>query len=42
MLLATLILFFELNTPRNVSLYRLVILVGLGGLTSLAISLIGC
>ncbi len=39
--LATLILFFELNTPRNVSIYRLAILVGLGGLTSLAVSLIG-
>ena len=39
--LATLILFFELNTPRNVSIYRLVILVGLGGITSLAISLFG-
>lgn len=39
--LATLILFFELNTPRNVSIYRLAILVGLGGLTSLTVSLIG-
>jgi protease PrsW len=39
--LATLILFFELNTPRNVSIYRLVVLVGLGGITSLAISLFG-
>jgi protease PrsW len=39
--LATLILFFELNTPRNVSIYRLAVLVGLGGITSLAISLIG-
>ncbi len=39
--LATLILFFELNTPRNVSIYRVLVLVGLGGMASLAISLIG-
>ena len=39
--LATLVLFFELNTPRNVSLYRILVLVGLGGIASLAISLIG-
>jgi RsiW-degrading membrane proteinase PrsW (M82 family) len=39
--LATLILFFELNTPRNVSLYRLLVLVGLGGIASLTISLVG-
>jgi protease PrsW len=39
--IATLILFFELNTPRNVSLYRLMVLVGLGGIVSLFISLIG-
>ena len=39
--LTTLILFFELNTPRNVSIYRLLVLVGLGGIASLAISLIG-
>jgi protease PrsW len=39
--IATLILFFELNTPRNVSIYRLVILLSLGGIASLFISLIG-
>jgi RsiW-degrading membrane proteinase PrsW (M82 family) len=39
--IATLILFFELNTPRNVSLYRLMVLMALGGITSLFISLIG-
>jgi protease PrsW len=39
--IATLILFFELNTPRNVSLYRLAVLVSLGGIVSLFISLIG-
>lgn len=39
--IATLILFFELNTPRNVSFYRLVVLLGLGGIASLFISLIG-
>lgn len=39
--LATLILFFELNTPRNVSIYRVLVLMGLGGMASLAISLIG-
>jgi RsiW-degrading membrane proteinase PrsW (M82 family) len=38
---ATLILFFELNTPRNVSLYRVAILLSLGGILSLLISLIG-
>jgi RsiW-degrading membrane proteinase PrsW (M82 family) len=39
--LATLILFFELNTPRNISFYRLVVLVGFGGIISMFISLIG-
>ncbi len=39
--IATLILFFELNTPRNVSLYRLAVLMSLGGIVSLFISLIG-
>src|SRR5438552_9577700 len=38
---ATLTLFFELNTPRNVSLYRVAILLSLGGLVSMLISLIG-
>jgi protease PrsW len=37
--LATLILFFELNTPRNVSILRVVQLVVLGGAVSLLISL---
>ena len=39
--LATLTLFFELNTPRNVSVYRLVILLSLGGLVSMLLSLVG-
>ncbi|MDB6109820.1 MAG: Membrane protein-like protein [Pedosphaera sp.] len=38
---ATLILFFELNTPKNVSLYRLMVLVSLGGIVSLFVSLLG-
>lgn len=33
--LATLILFFELNTPRNVSFYSLLMLVSLGGILAL-------
>ena len=37
--LATLILFFELNTPRNVSMLRVVELVVLGGAVSILISL---
>ncbi len=37
--LATLILFFELNTPRNVSILRVVELVVLGGTVSIGISL---
>jgi RsiW-degrading membrane proteinase PrsW (M82 family) len=39
--LTTLTLFFELNSPRNVSGYRLVILVSLGGLVSLLLCLVG-
>jgi RsiW-degrading membrane proteinase PrsW (M82 family) len=39
--LTTLTLFFELNSPRNVSVYRLAILVSLGGLVSLLLSLVG-
>ncbi len=39
--LATVFLFFELNTPRNVSLYRVLMLVCFGGLVSLIISLAG-
>jgi RsiW-degrading membrane proteinase PrsW (M82 family) len=38
---STLVLFFELNTPRNVSLYRVVVLVALGGVAALLISYIG-
>src|SRR5258708_6142095 len=38
---ATLIFFFELNSPRNVSIYQLVILLSLGSIVSLFISLIG-
>ena len=37
--MATLILFFELNTPRNVSMLRIVQLVVLGGVVSILISL---
>ncbi|MBI5717232.1 MAG: PrsW family intramembrane metalloprotease [Burkholderiales bacterium] len=37
--LATLILFFELNTPKNVSILRVVQLVVLGGVVSIGISL---
>ena len=39
--LATVILFFELNTPRNVSFHRVLMLVCLGGIVSLTISLAG-
>ncbi len=39
--ISTLIFFFELNTPRNVSLYRLVVLVALGGVVALLISFVG-
>ena len=38
--MATLILFFELNTPRNVSILRVVQLVILGGVVSIGISLV--
>lgn len=37
--LATLVLFFELNTPKNVSILRVVQLVVLGGVVSIGISL---
>jgi len=37
--MATLILFFELNTPRNVSILRVLQLVVLGGVVSIGISL---
>src|ERR1043166_3857500 len=39
--LATVFLFFELNTPRNVSLHRVLMLVAFGGIVSLIISLAG-
>ena len=39
--LATLFLFFELNAPRNVSFYRVLILVVAGGVVSLFVSLAG-
>lgn len=38
--MATVILFFELNTPRNVSILRVVQLVVLGGVVSIGISLV--
>lgn len=38
---ATLILFFELNTPRNVSLYRVIMMVASGGLVALAFTHVG-
>lgn len=39
--MATLILFFEFNTPRNVSLYRVVMMVASGALVSLAFTHVG-
>lgn len=40
--LATLVLFFELNTPRNVSFYYLLMLISLGGILALiATSIVG-
>jgi RsiW-degrading membrane proteinase PrsW (M82 family) len=39
--LATVFLFFELNTPRNVSFHRVLMLVCFGGIVSLTISLAG-
>ncbi len=38
---AAVILFFELNTPRNVSFHRVLILFSLGGVVSLFVSLLG-
>lgn len=38
---STLVLFFELNVPRNVSLYRVMVLVALGGVAALLISFVG-
>lgn len=37
---ATLILFFEINTPRNVSVVRLIQLLGVGGAVSIVLSLL--
>lgn len=39
--LATLILFYELNTPRNVSFYSLLMLIALGGILALIATSIG-
>lgn len=39
--LALLIFFFEMNAPRNVSLYQLIKMVLLGGVLSLGLSLVG-
>jgi RsiW-degrading membrane proteinase PrsW (M82 family) len=39
--LATVVLFFELNTPRNVSFHQVLMLVCFGGIVSLFVSLIG-
>lgn len=39
--MATLVLFFELNSPRNVPLYRLIMLFLYGGVVSLLVSLAG-
>jgi protease PrsW len=39
--LATVILFFELNAPRNVSLHQTLMLICSGGIASLIVSLIG-
>ena len=39
--LAVLVLFFELNTPRNVSFYSLLALVAMGGVLSLIVASIG-
>jgi RsiW-degrading membrane proteinase PrsW (M82 family) len=39
--ISTLVLFFELNVPRNVSMYRLILLIGLGGTAALLISFAG-
>ncbi len=39
--LATVLLFFELNTPRNVSFYKIVLLISMGGALSLLVAVIG-
>lgn len=39
--LATVFLFFELNTPRNIAFYQVLVLVCAGGVVSLFVSLIG-
>ena len=39
--LATVLLFFELNTPRNISFYKIVVLIAMGGVLSLLVAIIG-
>src|SRR5262249_9764273 len=39
--LSVVVLFFELNTPRNVSFHRVLMLVCMGGVLSLTVSLTG-
>jgi RsiW-degrading membrane proteinase PrsW (M82 family) len=39
--LATLLLFFELNAPRNVSFYKIIVLVAMGGVLSILVAVIG-
>lgn len=39
--LATVLLFFELNTPRNVSFYKIILLIAMGGVLSLLVAIIG-
>ncbi len=39
--ISMIVLFFELNTPRNVSLYRLIVSVAVGGFAALLISMVG-
>jgi RsiW-degrading membrane proteinase PrsW (M82 family) len=39
--IVTMTLFFELNTPRNISLWQLIVLLSFGGVASLFISLLG-
>lgn len=39
--LATVLLFFELNTPRNISFYKIWLLIAMGGVLSLLVAIIG-
>jgi protease PrsW len=39
--ISLLVFFFEVNVPRNISIYQLIKLLGLGGLVSIVVSLIG-